>query len=397
MPWYCIANDTQRGPLSLDELRALIREGTLHSDDYVWNESFGEQWRLARHVPELALLPDLPASEPASSPLPGEPTPLTGVPGNRPSFSLALQQAWDHTREILFRHTSFLRWMGMAFCVWISIVGLYEPNLAVEALIQKVQPDQAVLQAQIQSCTAPDQMIALLLNVSEKSKDRVLALLTPERVRVAACAWLALAIVTAWLRARGAFLVMQRWHAPDATLSQSWAAGRRVGWSLFQFRLIFHTLMAMLTVVLWLDLAVRVYAPMLRGAGFAGPMAGRGFLLLLGLSVVLTLWMTVTLLVNHFAIPIMHWRCVGITEAWRVVVEFCNERPGAMTIYLTLYVLLLHLLLAAACCLCCCGRFLFFLPFVNGILLLPATIFVRGLGISFLRQWRPDLERGGKE
>lgn len=401
MEWYCIVTGSQRGPMSLDELRALVRDGTLKPEDYVWNESFGEQWRRMRDVPELALPPPLasaaaPAPELDAGFVPVSSTPLTGVPGSRPFFALAMQQAWDRMKDILFRNASFARWMGMAFCVWISIIGMNEPNLAGEALIGRAQPDPALLRSKIEACTTPDQMMNIYVDVLNQTTERARELLTPKLIGTALAIWLVLLAITCWLRARGAFMVMHRWHHPDATIAQSWAVGSGLGRSLFLFRLGFGLIMGVLTVVIGIDFHVHVFAPLLGGAAFTGALATRGCLLVMGISLVLTVWITVAILVTHFVVPIMYWRRVGLLAAWRAVMEFCNERPGAMTIYFTMYIILVHVALAALalgmCCTCCCVSYLLILPFLNGILLLPATIFFRGLGISFLRQWRPDLE-----
>ena len=407
MNWYCIINGTQRGPMSPNELRALVRDGMIKPDDYVWNESFGEQWRRLHDVPELASSPAEPAiapapapemtAEPVAAPAPDPLTPLSGVPGKRPFFGLAMQQAWDRMQEILFRNASFARWMGMAFCVWISIVGLQEPNLAGEALLQQTQPDPIVLKSRIESCTTPDQMLAIYGEIWEQMTDKARQVLTPMVIKTALAIWLILTAITCWLRARGAFMVMHRWYHPDATIAQSWASGRGLGGSLFLFRLMIGAVTLALTAAIGLALQAQVFAPLSTGAPFEGALAAHGFLLMLGLSLVLTIWMTVVILVTHFVVPVMYWRRVSVGPAWRVVMEFCNERPGAMTIYFTMYLILLHVLLAilavAACCTCCCVSYLCAIPFLNGILFLPAIILLRGLGISYLRQWRPDLER----
>ncbi len=139
-----------------------------------------------------------------------------------------------------------------------------------------------------------------------------------------------------------------------------------------------------------------VWQPLLNGEPFAGALAARAFLLSLAASLLLTIWFNVAILTTHFVVPVMYWRRVGVLPAWRVVIEFCNEQPAAMTIYFTMYFVLIHVVMLAMlvgmCCTCCCVSYLLMLPFVNGILCLPATFFFRGLGVQFLRQWRPDLE-----
>jgi len=286
--------------------------------------------------------------------------------------------------------------MGMAFCVWISIIGMYEPNLAGEALLQQVQPDPMSVKSKVESCATPDQMVALYGEMLDQMVEKSRRALTPTVVKTALVVWLLLIVITGWLRARGAFMVMHRWHHPDATIAQSWASGCGLSRSLFLFRLGLGAVMCALTAVIGVALQWHVFGPLMNGATYEGGLITHGFLLMLGLSLVLTVWITAAILVTHFVVPVMYWRRVGVMAAWRVVVEFCNERPGAMTLYFTLYIILLHVLLAAlamaACCTCCCVSYLCVIPFINGILFLPATIFLRGLGISFLRQWRPDLE-----
>ena len=402
MNWHCITNGAQRGPMPLDELQSLIRNGFAKPEDYVWNESFGEQWRRIREVPELAQsFPSVPPPEMSPMPVvaPVIQTPLKGVPGQRPGFALAMHQAWERMLELLFRRGSLARWLGMAFCVWISIVGLNEPNLAGEALLRQAQPDAAALTTRLQSCTTPEQMMAFYGELWDEMSMKAHEVLTPPVIKTALGIWVLLLAITCWLRARGAFMVMHCWHHPDASIAQSWAAGRDVGRSLFLFRLGFGAVMCAVSVILGLTLQAQVIVPLINGAPFEGALASHGFLLVLGLSLVLTVWMTVVILVNHFVVPIMYWRRVGIGPAWQVVMEFCNERPGAMTVYFTMYFLLLHVLLAVLavvmCCTCCCLSYLCIIPFLNGIVYLPGTLFFRGLGISFLRQWRPDLETTG--
>lgn len=390
MIWYCITNGAQRGPMSQDELQTLVREGLLKPEDYVWHESFGEQWRRVCDVP--ALLPPPPPTITVSD------TPLAGVTGNYPFFAPAMQQAWDYMKQLLFRQAGFARWMGLAFCVWISIVGLNEPNLFFEVLTNRAAPDAALL-AKVQTSTTPE---TLLANYQELVETMVASLreeLTPALVRTAAALWLVLTVITGWLRARGAFMVMHGWLHPDATIPQCWTAGRHGGHALFLFRVGYNLLLFALTALIGVCLYAYVFVPLSNGAAFEGALAIRGFLLVLGISLLLAVWLTVAVLTTHFVVPIMYWRRAGVLAAWRVLLEFCRERPAALTIYFTMYTVLLHVVLAAMllgmCCTCCCLSYLLMLPFVNGLLYLPATIFFRGLGIFFLRQWRPDLEAGG--
>lgn len=103
MDWYCIVNGSQQGPMDSSEVVALLRDGRLTPQDYVWTPAFGDQWRRAADVPEFAVPPPM-----ASAPVASEPvaqTPLTGVPGNRPFFRAAVGHAWDRMVSVLFRRS----------------------------------------------------------------------------------------------------------------------------------------------------------------------------------------------------------------------------------------------------------------------------------------------------
>jgi hypothetical protein len=394
MDWHCIAHGTQRGPLPLADLQTLLQNGVLQPDDYVWNESFGEQWRRVREVPELAVHPPaLPL------PLPRPTTPLAGLPGQRPSFALALHQAWEQMRQTLFRQPSFARWMGLAFCVWLAIVGLNEPYLALDLVAKQAQPDPELL-TQIQTSGNPEEMLGMYQELVRQMVQNVQELLSPAVIQTTLAVWLLLLLATGWLRARGAFMVMHRWLHVDAPIGQSWAAGAAgLGRSLFLFRTAVGVVLCALTALLSQDFYTHVWQPLLNNEPFAGALATRAFVLSLEFSLLTTVWFTVAILTTHFVVPIMYWRRVGVLAAWRVVLDFCNEQPAGVTIYFTMYLLLLHVVLFAlivgACCTCCCLSYLLMIPFLNGILCLPVTFFFRGLGISFLRQWRPDLETAG--
>lgn len=52
--WYYASNGQQFGPLSDDRLKQMALDGTLHSNDLVWNESFTE-WIPAHRVADLPL------------------------------------------------------------------------------------------------------------------------------------------------------------------------------------------------------------------------------------------------------------------------------------------------------------------------------------------------------
>ena len=385
MDWHCIVNGSQQGPLDPSELQAMVREGRLKPDDYVWTPAFGEEWHRMRDVPEFA--PPPPA---ASDPIRAEPvfeTPLTDVPGRKPLFKAAMQQAWDRMVAILFRPFDLARWFAIGFCAWIATLSSGGINL----------PTKGIDMKSLHANPTPEACRDLLI----QSYHNLLAELA--RVGISLVALLVIcgafmifwAVVVCWLRARGAFMLIHRWHRPDAPVKECWAAGRHLGQSLFAFRLAFGLLMFVCTILICVGAAFSVVMPLLHGVGFTQTMQLWALGWLTALLTVLAIGTTVKLLLDHFVAPIMYWRRVMVFTAWRPVLALCNEQPAAIVIFLTLYPLLAFAAGLAAlllgCGTCGIGCCLMLLPYIGAVVLLPRDLFFRGIGIYFLRQWRPDL------
>ena len=61
MQWHYAVQGREHGPVSLEALVSLAREGQIRADDLVWNPEIGNQWVKASTVPELAAVLASPA------------------------------------------------------------------------------------------------------------------------------------------------------------------------------------------------------------------------------------------------------------------------------------------------------------------------------------------------
>jgi hypothetical protein len=296
---------------------------------------------------------------------------------------------------MLFKPLDLARWFSLGFCAWVASLGS-------GGCSGTSFPDQNMFKNwKKQGGSDPGALVDNLQGQYRSFMDAhpglatmILALVVTGVVVV--IAW---AVVSTWLRSRGAFMLVHRWHKPDDTVAQSWAAGRCLGRSLFIWRLVFGTLMLMLLGGLGIALVLTVVMPFIHlhelSPGGLAWLAGLG----VGLLLLVACWCTVNLMLEEFVVPVMYWRRVGVLDAWRVVLAFCNEQPMAVMIYLMLWPLLMLAgvlaILALILCTCCIFCIPLLLPYVNQVALLPLTLFMRGVGISFLKQWRPDLQAPG--
>ncbi len=93
-PWYYAQNGQQLGPVSGEQLRALLVSGAVRGTDLVWTDSL-PAWTPAAQVPAL-VPPPAPVYTPPPAPAPAAPVyaPPAAAPAPRPAPAPAPVPAW---------------------------------------------------------------------------------------------------------------------------------------------------------------------------------------------------------------------------------------------------------------------------------------------------------------
>ncbi len=383
-PWYVVINGERRGPLSWEDLRACAARAELRGDDYVWTAAFGDAWRRAREVE--GLLPPPPLSPPPlSPPLPDAAAALPPLSDDdhSPSCMLALQEAWARMMAVLFKPFDIALWLGIGLCAWFASVGRFDWT----GLL-----DLKELAGNLQTGLAPGGWEETAAALSEAFKKRLVAVATFSAVALTAL----FSLVMMWVRARGALLFVDRWHRPRAPLAETWRALRQPGNSLFAMRLALTCgFVALLAAGVAAGAALRVA----ERAAWSPALAAPRVLWAGGMLLAAAAWWVVAELDNQFVVPVMYWRRLGAAAAWRLVLGFCNRRPFALLRFLALRAGVEAAVAAgvalATLLTCCLFWVVRAIPYFGSVAYLPVTFFRRGLGLSYLRQWKPDLP-GGK-
>lgn len=375
--WYYAVGGVRQGPVSFDELRALVYSGKLGAQDLVWHPEFGPEWRTVAQVDALSgsqVPPVLPQAE-----IERHSVPLFGVTGEHPSCLKAASQAFDRMSEVLWKPFDISRWFSMGFCAWLAYLGS-------QSMYSFGDNKQATL-----ACFKQQADLAL---------DRLMSVLTqPHEMTAAAAKMLFLLLFGLWvcsLRSRGDFMFLQRWYRPDAAIRLCWQSSRAAGHELFVWRLYFF-LIALLAYALDGFVA---YTQILRPYWESGKVWDSAWLasavgcvtaaVLIGLGIQI-----VGHLAKAFVVPIMYWHGVPAARAWLVVLELCNQYPFAVLGYLVCgsvcWVLALCAVVVFVLLTCCVGVIPLVLPYVGAVMLLPIFHYFRGYAICFLNQWRADL------
>lgn len=202
----------------------------------------------------------------------------------------------------------------------------------------------------------------------------------------------ALGVLILWLSCRGTFMFLEGVTKDRAAVEEPWFRFKRLGNSLFFFRLILglavFAVFVLVGVVCW-----GIARPSLSGWRFDGsPMAA----LVLGLLIILPISLAsivVNLFLKDFVTPIMFRRDLATVEAFKVFfAEVLTGRAGELVLF---YLLKLVLFIAAAivmtvgtCITCCIAG----LPYISSVVFLPIHVFFRCFSLYFLEQagdeWR---------
>ena len=377
--WYYAVSGVRHGPVTFEELRGLVRNGTLQAIDLVWQPEFGPEWRNAGQVSALfeATEMDVPPLVQAQE----RKVPLLGVTGERPSCLSAASQAYDRMLSVLFKPFDIMRWFSMGFCAWLAYIGTQSANFNG----MKGDGNPALFKQQVDG---------LLDKVSN-------ALAHPgmyEATFAVGLVFLSL-LIGLWmcaLRSRGDFMFLHRWYQPDASILLCWRAARAAGHELFVWRVYFFVVAGLLFA---LD-GVSAYAQIIRPYMASGKVWGQPLMHPTVVCVTAAVLLAVAVqLVAHlakaFVVPVMYWHGVPASRAWLVVFALCNQYPFAVLGYLAycviFWILAVLAILAFVVCTCCVGIIPLAMPYVYGVVLLPVFLFFRGYAVCFLSQWRSDL------
>ncbi len=207
---------------------------------------------------------------------------------------------------------------------------------------------------------------------------------------VIVAAIIVIALVFAWISARGRFIFMDCVVKNRGAIAEPWKEYRREGNSFFLFSLVVMLLamviMAALVLLILVPLGVFSGGKMTNGLGLAAICA----LIILGL-----VWVCFAIIfgvVVQFMVPVMYRRRCLAREAFFDVWKLIRSRPGPFVLFVLFGIVLALALIVAgtivSCMTCCIAG----LPYVSSVVLLPAFVWLLGFKLLFLRQFGPEYD-----
>jgi hypothetical protein len=294
------------------------------------------------------------------------------------SYIEPAERAWTRTRRVLFRPVDVERWIVIGFAAFLAgLAGQWAGLSFTPRWRFGFPPDwDHLVQAPFEN----------LLDAIRGSTWFLFGV--PFAVAV-----LLIGVALLWLSSRGKLVFLDNLVRERAALIEPWKTHRRLGDSLFLWRLGF-CLAALLVagVMLW---------PMfLLGRSLSGTSVGRPFGILASFgagfgSLILGLVAAyIGLFLDSFVIPLMYRHRITAVAAWRLFLPLLRTRlPEFLAYGLVVFlagVAVFLCLIAAAIATCCVLPLLLSVPYVRSVLLLPLSSFYRLYSVEFLQQFGPD-------
>lgn len=206
---------------------------------------------------------------------------------------------------------------------------------------------------------------------------------------------LIISLVLLWIGSRGKFMFLDNVVHNRALVKAPWREFRAAGNSLFKWRLIFGLIVFLLMGGLLGGAAYYLVSTFEEGniqPVWVAVLVTAMLLLLLALMVVAY----ISMLLEDFVIPMMYRDGLSVTESWRRVQGLHNIWAGRFILY-ALWKSLLAMaagiaVIAVVLLTCCVAAIFLIIPYISAVALLPVTVFFRGLGPEFLRQFGDEYD-----
>ena len=397
--WFTAVSGVRHGPYSRADILAQIRSGALSPSDYVWCRDFGAQWKRVEEVESLR--PKEESDEPSVSPSPvqeaQESAPRASCGDDTRSGAIAAAvRALKRTFSVFFVRTSWRRWLGIGFCVWICSFSGYRLlgvdfaddlvkdfgglNLSTFSIDTDRFGGEGAARVMIN--VLADKMVAVVKQggITENITKSLFALL--------------LALWACWLRSRGDFMLLQRWYDPDVTLRDGWMLSPVPTRTIFRWRLASAVVVLSLLVGCFCIAYPSVIRPYVENGHSlsADAVAAMGTLDIAACYAVPIIVFAAAVLhfmTDHFVVPMLYYRPdAGIGEIWARLGAVLLRRPFGIVAFFAVWCMLQVMfavtLIGFIMCTLRVGLFLLALPYVGSVVVAPVLYCVRGFAASWL-------------
>jgi len=294
-------------------------------------------------------------------------------------------RALGRMTTILFRPFDFAKWFVLGFSAWLAtlIDGGYSANFNVS-----VPGDFG---GESDSADPMDQ-VQPALDYLKDNLDWVI----PVSIGVFVL-MIAIVVALVWVSSRGKFMFLDNVVYNRTLVGEPWQRFKDVGNSLFWWRLVFGVIVSIVYLLIFggagaaLFLTFDQTADMPPIEWFIG--FGAAFMLAFAFTIVFSY---IVMLLEDFVIPMMYKHELPANGAWSQVLAVHRANFGRFVLFFlwkfVLQIIAGLAILSLMIVTCCIASCFLAIPYVGAVILLPMTVFFRGLGPEFFRQFGDEFD-----
>lgn len=300
------------------------------------------------------------------------------------SYTQPLQRAWDHMVRMLFRPFDFTTWLILGFSAWLASLASSGTGGSFGNFDSDWQRHRF----------EGGEVAETVRHSWEYLLDHswLLSLIVGGFVLV-----VVLIVLVTWISSRGKFVFLDNVVRQRHEITEPWKRFRRLGDSLFWFRL----LLGLAQLSFGLVLGWGAILLFLTGFGTFGRPEGAVLGTLIGLWVMLLVLFAVfsafvAFFLDAFVVPIMYRFELTTMEAWKYFLPLLSSHAGSFVLC-ALFVLGLAIAVMLGVAVvgfvtCCIGFLVLAIPYVGTVILLPISVTYRAFTVEWLGQLHPDLD-----
>jgi hypothetical protein len=201
-------------------------------------------------------------------------------------------------------------------------------------------------------------------------------------------------LILTWLASRGAFMFLDNVAGDRARIAAPWRLHRRLGNSLFLWRVGFGFICLLITLPLialgffslmplWQHHDVGKFLLIFIGFAAAGVLMG-------------VVMAYISMCTGNFVVPIMYKYNLKAMAAWGIFMPLLSNHLGSFFVYglcLLLLMMAIGIAIGVLGCLTCCLFFIAsMIPYIGAVILLPVSYTYRTYSLEFLAQFGPDYD-----
>jgi hypothetical protein len=303
-------------------------------------------------------------------------------------------RAWNRMVTVLFRPFKLSKWMAIGFSAFLSNCGRNDGNGGGSGGHSGGGSGRRSIG---QHSDFGESLKSGLCNMMKSAEDFWIAhseMIIAVSIVIVLLIIL-LTILINWLNSRGQFMLLDNALKNRGAVAEPWHEYKKEAGSLMIFQILFGLVMLFVSLTLLAGILVPAFQMIMAEKWIARSVGvAIGSVSLLVVTGIITGF--IGMILNEFVVPLMYQRRLSVRDGFRTFAPLLRQHFWKFVLY-GLILFLLNTVISFAILIgvlltCCTALLLLIIPYIGTVVLLPAFVFRRFVGIEFLKQFGDDYD-----